>query len=77
MSHILERLIELEGRLAEVEDHHGIALELLGERNERVEQLELDIVEMKEIFHQQLEIAVEQLNALKNSSNEGKLDDSL
>lgn len=34
-----------------------------GERNERIEQLEEDISDMKHIFHQQLEVCVDQLNA--------------
>lgn len=67
-------LIELQGRLAEFEEHHGVALELLGERNERVEQLELDIVEMKDIFHQQLEVCVEQLNSLKSGNGGDRVD---
>ncbi len=33
-----------------------MALELLGERNERIEQLEEDIRDMRQIFHAQLEV---------------------
>ena len=44
---------------------HDMALELLGERNERVEALEDDIREMKHIFHSQLSALVDELNALK------------
>jgi TATA element modulatory factor 1 TATA binding len=40
-----------------------VALELLGERNERVEQLETDVVEMKSIFREQLSLAADQLAA--------------
>ena len=39
-----------------------MALELLGERNERVDQLEDDILEMKGIFHAQLELMADQLS---------------
>eukprot|EP00884_Botryococcus_braunii_P019798 jgi/Botrbrau1/6501/Bobra.0034s0074.1 len=38
-----------------------MALELVGERNELVEQLELDILEMKDIFHKQIGIMADQL----------------
>ena len=34
-----------------------------GERNERIEQLEEDITDMKAIFHSQLETCMEQLTA--------------
>ena len=40
------------------------ALELLGERNERVDQLEEDIAEMKQIFHDQLSMMADQLKAI-------------
>ena len=40
-------------------------LELLGERNERIEQLELDVREMKAIFHAQLGVAADQLYAAR------------
>lgn len=42
-----------------------MALELLGERNEVVESLEMDVQEMRDIFHSQLQEAVDQLNALR------------
>ena len=40
---------------------HSLLLEVLGERHERVEQLEEDVRDMKAIFHQQLNVAVDQL----------------
>ena len=43
------------------EGRYEMALELLGERNERIDQLEDDIRDMKHIFHVQLEGLVEQL----------------
>ncbi|GMH35469.1 hypothetical protein BSKO_03337 [Bryopsis sp. KO-2023] len=54
-----------QSELAELQNRHDVALELLGERNEKVEQLELDIVEMKDIFHQQLQVCVDQMDELK------------
>lgn len=41
---------------------YDTALELLGERNERVDQLEEDIAEMKQIFHEQISMMADQLN---------------
>jgi hypothetical protein len=45
----------------ELERKVDVALELLGERNERIEQLEDDIVDMKRIFREQLEECAQQL----------------
>ena len=44
-----------------------MALELLGERNERIDQLEDDIRDMKHIFHSQLSSLVDQLADQKSS----------
>ena len=44
------------------EAKYDMALELLGERNERVDQLEDDILEMKSIFHAQLGLMADQLS---------------
>ena len=41
---------------------YDTALELLGERNERVDQLEEDVTEMKQIFHEQISMMADQLN---------------
>lgn len=51
----------LEVRVRELEAQQGMALELLGERNERVECLEEDVEEMKRIFRQQLDLVAMQL----------------
>ncbi len=51
----------------ELEAQQEIALELLGERNERVETLEDDMHEMKRIFQQELENAVGQLAAAQEA----------
>ena len=40
---------------------YDTALELLGERNEWVDQLEEDIVEMKHIFHEHTSVMADQL----------------
>lgn len=48
--------------LQDLQHRYTMALELLGERNERVEQLEEDINEMKQIFHTQLDLMSQQLN---------------
>lgn len=37
-----------------VQGQHSLLLEVLGERNEHVEQLEEDIRDMKRIFHEQV-----------------------
>ena len=44
-----------------------MALELLGERNERIDQLEDDILDMKQIFHTQLSALVDQLACVHKS----------
>jgi hypothetical protein len=41
-----------------------VALEIIGERSLRIEELEADIMDMKGIFHAQLEAAATQLHAL-------------
>ena len=50
--------------LQEQDRRYETALELLGERNEQVDQLEEDIAEMKEIFHDQLSMMADQLTAI-------------
>lgn len=39
-------------------------MEIIGERSIRIEELEADIIDMKAIFHSQLEEAVGQVTAL-------------
>ncbi|GIL44139.1 hypothetical protein Vafri_1669 [Volvox africanus] len=53
----------LRQQLAETTAKVDFLLELLGERNELIEQLQEDIKEMKDIFWKQLEECVAQLNA--------------
>lgn len=42
-------------------ERYDTVLELLGERNENVDQLEEDIADMKQIFHQQISMMADQL----------------
>ncbi|KAK9807806.1 hypothetical protein WJX72_009986 [[Myrmecia] bisecta] len=63
-----QRCRELEAAVQAAAAKCAMALELLGERNERVEQLEEDIRDMKAIFHEQLSFMTDQLNALKPPS---------
>lgn len=62
------------GMEQELHERFDMALELLGERNELVESLEMDILEMKEIFHAQLQEAVDQLSALRATVGGGSSD---
>jgi hypothetical protein len=56
-----EHAAKLEKQLSLVTGKLDVALEVLGEKNERVEVLEEDIRDMKAIFHDQLAIAADQL----------------
>ncbi|KAF6251879.1 hypothetical protein COO60DRAFT_578244 [Scenedesmus sp. NREL 46B-D3] len=49
----------------ELERKLEVALEIIGERSIRIEELEADIADMKSIFHDQLEEAVGQVQAMK------------
>ena len=61
--HCLQRPNCCNSPLQELKRRHDMALELLGERNERVEAVEDDVREMKHIFHTQLSSLVDELNA--------------
>ena len=56
--------------LQEQDRRYETALELLGERNERVDQLEEDIAEMKQIFHDQISVMADQLKAINAVQHE-------
>ena len=43
-----------------------VAMVLLGERNERIEELEDDVREVKGLFKDQVVVMVDQINELKN-----------
>jgi hypothetical protein len=58
----------LETALKDYQHRLSLALELLGERNERIQELEEDVGEMKRIFHQQLEQALSGSDAKKEES---------
>lgn len=44
-------------------------MEIIGERSLQIEELEQDILEMKSIFHAQLEEAMAQVRAAANGSS--------
>ena len=54
--------------LQEQQQRYNTALELLGEKNEKVDQLEEDIAEMKQIFHEQISVMANQLNAANKAT---------
>lgn len=47
-----------------------VAVEIIGERSLRIEELEDDIADMKAIFHAQLEEAVQQLAAVRQQQGQ-------
>jgi hypothetical protein len=55
----------LQKQLVLVTNKLDVALEVLGEKNERVEALEEDIRDMKAIFHEQLALVADQLAAAR------------
>ena len=61
-----DRAVAMEARVAETTRKLDVALECIGERNERIESLEEDIRDMKTIFHEQLQEAADQLAAAKS-----------
>ncbi len=60
--------------LQEQHQRYNTALELLGEKNEKVDQLEEDIAEMKQIFHEQISVMANQLNATNTYAYHGGTD---
>jgi hypothetical protein len=56
-----QRAVTLEEQLGVVTKKLDVALEVLGEKKERVEALEEDIRDMKAIFHEQISLAADQL----------------
>ena len=51
--------------MQEVKQRQQICLELLGERNEHIEELEDDVAEMKIIFRTQMSLAADQLTTMR------------
>lgn len=58
----------LQARAAELEGQLAAAFLLIGERNERVAQLEDDLAEVKRIFREQVGVMVGQINAAKKEA---------
>ena len=58
----------LQARAAELEGQLAAAFLLIGERNERVAQLEDDLAEVKRIFREQVGVMVGQINAAKEEA---------
>jgi hypothetical protein len=56
-----------------LQDKSAMCLELLGERNERVEQLEMDNSEMRWVYKQQLCVLADQVVALSTAAPAGEL----
>ncbi|KAF8062760.1 CRTISO2 [Scenedesmus sp. PABB004] len=54
-----------------LEDKLGVALEIIGERALRIEELQADVAEMKEIFRAQLQEAAAQLEAAQRATDAG------
>jgi TATA element modulatory factor len=50
-----QHLMSLNEQLQTLQKNHDVMLELLGEKTERVHELEQDIVEMKEVYRTQIE----------------------
>lgn len=60
---------ELKQEEAVIQGKLNICLEILGERNEKIEQLQDDIRDMKRIFHEQLNLCVDQLTAARREAD--------
>ena len=58
----------LQVRAAELDGQLAAAFLLIGERNERVAQLEDDLAEVKRIFREQVGVMVGQINAAKEEA---------
>ena len=49
---------DVKKRLSDMSARCDLALEVIGERNERIDELEADVADMRSIFHSQLEVRV-------------------
>ncbi|KAJ3009444.1 hypothetical protein HKX48_007932, partial [Thoreauomyces humboldtii] len=67
-SKLLESLQTAEKEREDLSTRHAAALELLGERTERVEELQADIADMKVIFKQQLTELMVELDEVRRAS---------
>ena len=61
------------GTLPEITPCVCVCVCAAGERNERIDQLEEDIMDMKAIFHAQLELCVDQMNRAQERGNTAAL----
>ena len=60
---------EIKTFLQEVKQRQQICLELLGERNEHIEELEDDVADMKIIFRSQISLAADQLITMRQQNH--------
>ena len=61
LSEVQARNAELEKQIAEVERKHNITLTLLGEKSEIIEELKMDLADVKEMFKSQTEDLVKKM----------------
>eukprot|EP00898_Chlorokybus_atmophyticus_P004610 jgi/Chlat1/514/Chrsp103S01110 len=57
--------VRLKQELEKLKKHHEIALTMIGERNERVEELEADMRDVKALFREQINLLVAQVDPTK------------
>jgi F0F1-type ATP synthase delta subunit len=57
----LTRLPQLQAEYQELEQRYAAAVELLGERDEQLEELAADLADVKQLYKQQIEALVAQL----------------
>lgn len=56
---------ELKLRLSKLEEREHTALEMLGEKSEQVEELKADVMDLKQMYRQQIEQLADQLQAMQ------------
>lgn len=57
----LTRLPQLQAEYQELQQRYAAAVELLGERDEQLEELAADLADVKQLYKQQIEALVAQL----------------
>ena len=60
----------MKNQITELQGQQTAAFLLIGERNERVAQLEDDLAEVKRIFRDQVAVMVEQINTAKGEAQQ-------
>jgi chromosome segregation ATPase len=63
-----KKLAQLEKQLQELAGRHGAAVELLGEREESLEELSADLAELKQNFRYQIEFMADELQKYKKGA---------